>query len=71
MSTPQRSRLSDEISRRLAAAIRSAQLYAPGHPLVVRSAKALAETLTLAHQSTASVAIHFEPSRGSGSPTLA
>src|SRR5262245_46862633 len=57
MSTPQRSRLSDELSRRLAAAIRSAQLYAPGHPLVTRSAKALAETLTLAHQSTASVAI--------------
>jgi putative nucleotidyltransferase with HDIG domain len=57
MSTPHRSRLSDELSRRLAAAIRGAQLYAPGHPLVTRSARALAETLSLAHQSTASVAI--------------
>ncbi|HEU4693556.1 MAG TPA: HD domain-containing phosphohydrolase [Vicinamibacterales bacterium] len=57
MSTPQRSRLSEELSRRLAAAIRGAQLYAPGHPLVMRSARALVETLTLVHQSTASVAI--------------
>jgi putative nucleotidyltransferase with HDIG domain len=57
MSTPQRSRLSEELSRRLAAAIRGAQLYAPGHPLVMRSARALVETLTLVHQSSASVAI--------------
>ena len=57
MSTPPRARLSDELSRRLAAAIRGGQLYAPGHPLVMRSAQALAETLTLVHQSTASVAI--------------
>jgi putative nucleotidyltransferase with HDIG domain len=57
MSVPQRSRLADELSRRLAAAIRSGQLYAPGHPLVTRSARALADTLTLIHQSTPSVAI--------------
>jgi putative nucleotidyltransferase with HDIG domain len=57
MNTPQRSRVSDELSRRLAAAIRGAQLYAPGHPLVTRSAKALVETLSLVHQSAASVAI--------------
>jgi putative nucleotidyltransferase with HDIG domain len=57
MSVPQRSRLADELSRRLAAAIRGAQLYAPGHPLVTRSARALIDTLTLVHQSTASVAI--------------
>ena len=57
MSVPQRSRLADELSRRLAAAIRGAQLYAPGHPLVTRSARALIETLTLVHQSTPSVAI--------------
>ena len=52
MSVPQRSRLADELSRRLAAAIRGAQLYAPGHPLVTRSARALVDTLTLVHQST-------------------
>jgi len=57
MSVPQRSRLADELSRRLAAAIRGAQLYAPGHPLVTRSARALIETLTLVHQSAPSVAI--------------
>ena len=57
MSVPQRSRLADELSRRLAAAIRGAQLYAPGHPLVTRSARALIDTLTLVHQSTPSVAI--------------
>jgi putative nucleotidyltransferase with HDIG domain len=57
MSVPQRSRLADELSRRLAAAIRGAQLYAPGHPLVTRSARALIETLTLVHQSTPSIAI--------------
>ena len=47
MSVPQRSRLADELSRRLAAAIRGAQLYAPAHPLVTRSARALIDTLTL------------------------
>jgi putative nucleotidyltransferase with HDIG domain len=57
MSVPQRSRLADELSRRLAAAIRGAQLYAPGHPLVTRSARALADTLTLVHQTAPSVAI--------------
>jgi len=57
MSVPQRTRLADELSRRLAAAMRGAQLYAPGHPLVTRSVRALVETLTLVHQSTTSVAI--------------
>jgi putative nucleotidyltransferase with HDIG domain len=57
MSVPPRSRLADELSRRLGAAIRGAQLYAAGHPLVTRSAKALVETLSLVHQSSASVAI--------------
>ena len=57
MNAPQRARLADELSRRLAAAIRGAQLYAPGHPLVTRSATALVDTLTLVHQSAPSVAI--------------
>jgi len=57
MNAPQRTRLADELSRRLAAAIRGAQLYAPGHPLVTRSAKALVDTITLVHQSAPSVAI--------------
>ena len=57
MSVPQRSRLADELSRRLAGAMRGAQLYAPGHPLVTRSVKALVDTLATVHQSTSSVAI--------------
>jgi len=57
MSAPQRTRLADDLSRRFAAAVRGAQLYAPGHPLVTRSIKALVETLELVHQSSTSVAI--------------
>jgi putative nucleotidyltransferase with HDIG domain len=37
-------RLADDLVRRLAAAIRGAQLYSPGHPLVTRALGALAET---------------------------
>lgn len=38
-------RLADDLVRRLTAALRAAQLYAPGHPLVSRALGALAETL--------------------------
>jgi putative nucleotidyltransferase with HDIG domain len=57
MSLAQRIRLADELARRLAAAIRGGQLYAPGHPLVSRSLSALADALTLAHATAPSVAI--------------
>src|SRR5262249_25379274 len=57
MSTTQRARVADDLVRRMAAAFRGAQLYAPGHPLVVRSVTALADVLTLAHASTPSIAI--------------
>jgi len=53
----QRARLADDLVRRLAAAIRGAQLYAPGHPLVVRSVTSLAEALSQIHISSASIAI--------------
>jgi len=53
----QKSRLADDLVRRLAAAIRGAQLYAPGHPLVVRSVTSLAEALSQIHASSASLAI--------------
>jgi len=42
-----RVRLADELLRRFAAALRGAQLYAPGHPLVARNIGAFAETLAL------------------------
>jgi putative nucleotidyltransferase with HDIG domain len=52
-----RARLADELLRRLAAAIRGVQLYAPGHPLVTRSITALGETLVSAHSALPSVTI--------------
>ncbi len=39
--------LGDDLLRRLAASIRAAQLYSPGHPLVARSTEGFTETLTL------------------------
>ena len=57
MNATERARLADDLLRRLAAAIRGAQLYAPGHPLVTRSVTSLLETLATAHQYTPSVTI--------------
>jgi putative nucleotidyltransferase with HDIG domain len=57
VSTPARSKFAEELVRRLAAALRGAQLYAAGHPLVTRSITALADTLTLVHASTPSITI--------------
>jgi putative nucleotidyltransferase with HDIG domain len=57
MSVPDRTRLAEDIARRLASAIRSAQLYAPAHPIVGRSLTALADVLTGALASTPSIAI--------------
>lgn len=57
MSASQRARLADDLVRRLAAALRGAQLYAPGHPLVVRSVAALSDVLALSHATSPSVAI--------------
>jgi putative nucleotidyltransferase with HDIG domain len=57
MSSMQRAKLADELVRRVAAALRGAQLYAAGHPLVSRSITALADTLTMMHASVPSIAI--------------
>ena len=57
MTGADRAALAEEIVRRLAAALRGAQLYAAGHPLVGRSIGALAETLTLTLSSVPSVTI--------------
>ena len=55
-STPH-AELANELSRGLAAALRSVQLYAPGHPLVDRSVTALADTLARIHSTSPSIAI--------------
>jgi hypothetical protein len=57
VNATERARLADELMRRLAAAIRGAQLYAPGHPLVTRSIAALGETLVTVHATMPSIAI--------------
>jgi putative nucleotidyltransferase with HDIG domain len=57
MTAVDRAVLAEEVVRRLAAALRGAQLYAAGHPLVGRSVGALSETLSLTLASMASVTI--------------
>jgi len=57
MTGADRAVLAEEIVRRLAAAMRGAQLYAVGHPLVARSTAALADTLSLTLANTPSVTI--------------
>ena len=57
MNPAERARLADDLVRRLAAALRGAQLYAAGHPLVSRSITALADTLTVGHVSWPSITI--------------
>ncbi len=57
MNAVHRTKVAEEIVRRLAAALRGAQLYAAGHPLVTRNVSALADTLTLAHAVTPSLTI--------------
>jgi len=57
MSSVQKAKLADELLRRLAAALRAVQLYAPTHPLVGRNITALAEALQLAHASAPAMAI--------------
>ncbi len=57
MNPADRARLADELTRRLAAALRGAQLYAPGHPLVTRGITALVDTLAAAHAASPSLPI--------------
>jgi putative nucleotidyltransferase with HDIG domain len=57
VNATERARLADELLKRLAAAIRGTQLYAPGHPLVTRAITALGETLVTAHQAMPSIAV--------------
>jgi putative nucleotidyltransferase with HDIG domain len=57
MNAVQRARLADDLVRKLASAIRSAQLYAAGHPIVVRNVSTLVESLTLIHTSSPALTI--------------
>jgi putative nucleotidyltransferase with HDIG domain len=57
VSATQRARLADDLVRKLSAALRGAQLYAPTHPLVTRSVGALNDTLIQVHAGVPSIAI--------------
>jgi putative nucleotidyltransferase with HDIG domain len=57
VSTHPRARTTEEIARRLAAALRGAQLYAPDHPIVRRNVDSLADTITAALASHATLTI--------------
>lgn len=49
MTTAPRQQLADELLRRLAAALRSAQLYSAGHPIITRNLEALSAAIQLLH----------------------
>jgi putative nucleotidyltransferase with HDIG domain len=57
MSTPSRAKLAEDLVRRLASALRGAQLYSPTHPVMTRNVTVLRETLAMVHASAASIAI--------------
>ena len=57
MNPSQRVKMAEDLLRRLASALRGAQLYASGHPLVTRNVTALTDALTLAHASLPSLTI--------------
>jgi putative nucleotidyltransferase with HDIG domain len=57
MTVADRAALAEEVVRRLAAALRGAQLYAPGHPLVARGVAALSETVSLTLANVPSITI--------------
>jgi putative nucleotidyltransferase with HDIG domain len=57
MTTTQRAKVAEEIARRLAAALRGAQLYAPEHPIGKRNVSGLAEALAIALAINPSVTI--------------
>jgi putative nucleotidyltransferase with HDIG domain len=57
VNTVNRAKVADDLVRRLAGAIRGAQLYAPKHPIAARGIAALVEGLALMHVSTPSLTI--------------
>jgi putative nucleotidyltransferase with HDIG domain len=59
MEPGSRQRFAEDAVRRFAAAIRSAQLYAPGHPLVQRALDALGESISQLVAEQPSVAFGF------------
>ncbi|MGC4083098.1 MAG: HDIG domain-containing protein [Vicinamibacterales bacterium] len=57
MSVQARTQLAEELLRRLAASLRSGQLYSPGHPLIARNLDALARAVEALHDAVPSIVI--------------
>ena len=57
MTTPSRTHLADELLRRLAATLRSGQLYQKGHPLITRNIDGLSAAIELLHSLEPSIVI--------------
>ena len=55
--TAPRFQLADEVLRRFAASLRSAQLYSPGHPIIGRNLESLSSAFQLLHSLQSSVVI--------------
>jgi putative nucleotidyltransferase with HDIG domain len=55
--TAPRAQLADELLRRLAAAVRSAQLYSKGHPIIGRNLESLSTALQLLHSLSPTVVV--------------
>jgi hypothetical protein len=68
MSATQKTKVSDELLRRFAAALRAVQLYAPAHPLVARSIDAFAEIVGLVHATAPSIVTVPVRSAGAADP---
>src|SRR5438105_3939627 len=49
MTAAPRQQLADELLRRFAAALRSAQLYSAGHPIIARNLEGLSTAIQLLH----------------------
>ena len=57
MTTAPRQQLADEFLRRFAAALRSAQLYSPGHPIITRNLEGLSAAIQLLHTLEPSIVV--------------
>jgi putative nucleotidyltransferase with HDIG domain len=57
MTTTPRLQLADELLRRFTAALRSAQLYSKGHPIIARNLESLAAAMQLLHSLQPSIVI--------------
>ena len=57
MTVAPRQQLADELLRRLAAALRSAQLYSAGHPIITRNLDGLIAAINLLHTLGPSIVI--------------